>query len=127
PTRLSASKSSPSPPVLPRRAARASPSAVTAERQSTTVPNTSCTNACISVILLSLPAGSFPVRPSPRPSPRKRGEGGLASALPNQLPQNFLALSVAFPLPVNGERGRVRGIQSAASRRALAGGRRRRR
>ena len=31
----------------------ASPSAVTAERQSTTVPNTSCTNAWISIIYSS--------------------------------------------------------------------------
>src|ERR1700724_1549326 len=38
---------------MPLRAANASPSAVTAERQSTTVPNTSCTSACISVICRS--------------------------------------------------------------------------
>src|ERR1700730_18372558 len=35
---------------MPRRAASAAPSAVTADRQSTTVPNTSCTSAWISLI-----------------------------------------------------------------------------
>src|SRR5712692_2036549 len=38
---------------MPLRAPRACPSAVTAERQSTTVPNTSCTSACISLICRS--------------------------------------------------------------------------
>src|SRR6267154_5446109 len=43
---------------MPLRAANASPSAVTAARQSTTVPNTSCTSVWISVIAI-LPDEAF--------------------------------------------------------------------
>src|SRR5438094_3074250 len=47
--------------------------------------------------------------PSPRPSPRRRGEGELGSA-PNDTRSIMLAVATAFSRPVYGERDRVRGF-----------------